>query len=985
MKHMNTNDLPRRAASVVLSTPPAHRLARREDISVVSLWALLMVLAGMLCSTAPVSAAPMSAAQARLSVQHWLSIDPAPLREAMSHQLGAVTPYCGSGSTPLYYVVALRPTGYVIVSAEDRLEPIIAFVPRGVYAVSPQCTLSVMLDRDLPTRMAALRTLSPMATAASAAQRKWAALLNMSKMAPLTTGVSSVTDVRVSPLLSSAWSQQTAGDQGTEACYNYYTPQNAKAIIPGNINNYPSGCVATAMAQLMYYWQYPTAGVGTAAFLVTVDGKNFQMKLRGGDGAGGAYQWTNMSATTSHLTPAVQCAAIGALCADAGASINMQYTLDGSGAYSGSALTAFTSSFQYSNCRMVGSDYSNQTDLSAALPNIINPNFDAGLPVIFGISGTESGVSGIVGHEIVGDGYGYDGSTWYTHLNMGWSGIDTAWYNLPTINEPDQGVNFNLISACLYNIYKRGTGEVLSGRVLDTSGNPINGATVTAVHGATTVGTASTNAAGIYYFAGIPSASSYTLTGSKSGYASASITKATGTSVSTDEFNTGFVATSSGNVWGANITLASGAPPTATPTFSPPAGSYSSAQSVTIADSSPNATIYYTTNGTTPTIASTPYTGVITVSASETIEAMAIAPGYSASAVVSATYTITPPAATPTFSPPAATYISAQSVTITDTTTGATIYYTTNGTTPTIASTKYTGGLTVSANTTIKAIAIAPGYSTSVIASATYTITPPAATPTFSPVAGTYTSTQSVTIADTTTGATIYCTTNGMTPTNASTKFTGAITVSTSETIKAIAIAPGYSASAVASAMFTITPPAATPTFSLPAGTYLSARAVIIADTTIGATIYYTTNGTTPTTASTKYTGAITVSASATIKAIAIAPGYSASAVGTAAYTINPPLTAVTLTATPASPQTMNTPITLQAGATGGTIVEFSFMFYNETTGTWSTLQGYSTNEKYLWTPQTAGVYQLLVMGWDTVGNKAVAGNIVLYSVQLPK
>jgi hypothetical protein len=79
---------------------------------------------------------------------------------------------------------------------------------------------------------------------------------------------------------------------------------------------------------------------------------------------------------------------------------------------------------------------------------------------------------------------------------------------------------------------------------------------------------------------------------------------------------------------------------TAAPTFTPPAGTYTSTQTVTLADATPNATIYYTTNGTTPTASSTVYTAPITVSTSATIQAIAIAPGYTASSVATAIYTI---------------------------------------------------------------------------------------------------------------------------------------------------------------------------------------------------------------------------------------------------------------------------------------------------------------------------------------------------------
>jgi hypothetical protein len=93
--------------------------------------------------------------------------------------------------------------------------------------------------------------------------------------------------------------------------------------------------------------------------------------------------------------------------------------------------------------------------------------------------------------------------------------------------------------------------------------------------------------------------------------------------------------------------LLSGATQAATPTFSPASGTYTSAASVTVSDVTSGATIYYTTDGTTPTIASTVYTGPVGVTATETIQAIAVASGLSQSAVASSTYTIVPPGPPP--------------------------------------------------------------------------------------------------------------------------------------------------------------------------------------------------------------------------------------------------------------------------------------------------------------------------------------------------
>jgi hypothetical protein len=328
----------------------------------------------------------------------------------------------------------------------------------------------------------------------------------------------------------------------------------------------------------------------------------------------------------------------------------------------------------------------------------------------------------------------------------------------------------------------------------------------------------------------------------------------------------------------------------AAPTFSVASGTYTSAQSVAISDATAGTTIYFTTNGSTPTTSSTKYSAPITVSATETLEAIAVKTGYSNSPAASAAYSIGAASTGPTFSPAPGTYTSAMAVTISDSVAGAIIYYTTDGTTPTTSSTHYGGPLWLSTTQTLKAIAVKSGTLTAAVpavpVTATYTIAHVLPTPTFAPNTGIFTATQSVTISDSTAGTTIYYTTDGSTPTTSSAKYTGPVTVSASEALHAIAVKTGSTNSLAGNATYTINNVLSAPTFSHTTGIYVAAQTIAITDATAGATIYYTTNGTTPTTSSAKYTSPIVVSTSETVQAIAVASGHVNSPVGTAKITI---------------------------------------------------------------------------------------------------
>lgn len=206
-------------------------------------------------------------------------------------------------------------------------------------------------------------------------------------------------------------------------------------------------------------------------------------------------------------------------------------------------------------------------------------------------------------------------------------------------------------------------------------------------------------------------------------------------------------------------------------------------------------------------------------------------------------------------------------------------------------------------------------------ASAPITVTVPGsvvAPPVFTPAAGSYSTPQSVTVSTPTSpSAAIYYTTDGSTPTTSSPVFSASnpIVVSASETLKAIAAATGYTApSAVGSAAYTIGASLTdTPSFSLAPGTYTSAQTITLADNTPNASIYYTTDGSTPTAASTLYSSAITVASSETIRAMAAASGYSNSSVASAAYTIQSPAADFSVAVSPAPPALL----TIQLGQSG--------------------------------------------------------------------
>jgi hypothetical protein len=504
--------------------------------------------------------APVTASQASQAVSNWLARHGGPLLAAdRTAGTTATTPQADASGTTLYYIVPLTGGGFVLAAGDDAVEPILAFSATGSPSAAPEGPLAYFAANDLSQRLRAVEQTARTASDATAqtAKAKWDALLDAasSEAADRTQGKTSIAAVMVSPLLTTKWGQDNDAD-GTPT-YNLATP-----TVAGGARTL-TGCVATALAQLIAFHKHPTQGVGTASQAIKVcqtcsgsspgDCASASVPLKGGDGAGGAYDFDAMPAVPGSSTTSAQRAMISALMADAGAVSRMDYATCFSGAWQWYAAAGLTSVFGYGNAVWnVGGPSGSYTMTADQYRTILNANLDAGLPVLVTMTAQSDGS----GHEVAADGYGYDGFTPYHHLNMGWNGQDDVWYNLPIVSTDT--AKFNLIWTLVFNVYKTGTGEIISGRITDADGAALAGVQVSAAPAAGGEGwTAVTDANGIYAFPNLASATTYELRASRWGWQFAPLSVTTGTSGSPtgdDQGNiTNYQNNACGNVWGADF------------------------------------------------------------------------------------------------------------------------------------------------------------------------------------------------------------------------------------------------------------------------------------------------------------------------------------------------------------------------------------------------------------------------------------------------
>lgn len=219
----------------------------------------------------------------------------------------------------------------------------------------------------------------------------------------------------VSPLLG-----DTKWGQGSP--YNRQCPNH-------NGSTSVTGCVATAMAQVMRYYQYPSVGRGTIDYYTRTHQIHVVRDMS-------AYPlcWERMKGEYGNKTSEEEGNAVASLMASCGASVYMDYSSDASGAYQHDLVRGYVRNFAYDeDCAYVAREYFNNAEWHSMLQD----ELAHGRPINYGGSSKADG-----GHSFVLDGFTYsNGTTPYYHVNWGWNGNCDGYYLIADLLPMNNGVS----------------------------------------------------------------------------------------------------------------------------------------------------------------------------------------------------------------------------------------------------------------------------------------------------------------------------------------------------------------------------------------------------------------------------------------------------------------------------------------------------------------------------------------------------------------
>ena len=347
----------------------------------------------------------------------------------------------------LYYIFNVENKGgFIIISAEDATLPVLAYAFEGEFYSEGRNEASEVFMKKYADQIRMAR--EQKIVSSKKIQAVWDEYLNHASK----PNVFAFT----TPLLSTNWDQ--------DCYYNLYAP----STMSGPCNHAYIGCVATAMAQIMKYYDFPTTGYGSHNYIDPTFG------TQSANFGATTYNWSQMPTQLGSSSAIAQKQAVSRLMKDCGVAVDMQYGANGSGTSTAFTPDAFSDYFRYNYAA---------TEISAAKYTanqwgvILRAQINQNHPVLY--SGSDYSIG--YGHAWVMDGY--QGSN-YFHMNWGWSGYNNGFFLLTNLSvssydfTQDQDAVINIIptgTGCSNNLsYISKSGRLEDGSGVANYGNNLN-------------------------------------------------------------------------------------------------------------------------------------------------------------------------------------------------------------------------------------------------------------------------------------------------------------------------------------------------------------------------------------------------------------------------------------------------------------------------------------------------------------------------------
>ena len=314
------------------------------------------------------------------------------------------TQYQADNTTPAVFVFNSTDEGFVLVAAEDNARAVLGYSDNGTFDAN---NIPANMQFWLQMYADELRREGAVSDRGEKGDKAKKAIRREAKGERQET--STETYPTISPILG-----ETIWGQGKP--FNNKCPEI-------NGEHAASGCVATAISQIMYVHKHPTKGTGSHSY--TTETKQLNVSANFGNTT---YDWVNMIPDYTGSYTTAQADAVATLMYHVGVAADMDYTVESSGAVSSMALAALTKYFGYDKAiNVLPKDFMTEDGLLQAIAT----DLQAGRPVYF------SGVTvAQEGHAFVCDGMKSDG---YLHINWGWNGMANGYFAISALAPEVQG------------------------------------------------------------------------------------------------------------------------------------------------------------------------------------------------------------------------------------------------------------------------------------------------------------------------------------------------------------------------------------------------------------------------------------------------------------------------------------------------------------------------------------------------------------------